>query len=43
LVEKVRYARHPLIKKAILGVIDVNGDLKERMDRIYNLNITDPD
>lgn len=32
-----------MIKKAILGVIDVNGDLGERMDRLFDINVNDTD
>ncbi|KAM3134278.1 hypothetical protein pb186bvf_013563 [Paramecium bursaria] len=38
-VEELQQARYPLLNKAILGVIDVNGDCKDRLDRWFQIDV----
>ncbi|CAD8063976.1 unnamed protein product [Paramecium sonneborni] len=38
-VQLMQDARYTLLNKAILGVLDVDGDCQERLERVYEINV----
>lgn len=40
LVQAVHDSRYALLNKAIVGIVDVNNDAAERIERLFNINVT---
>lgn len=38
-VDELQESRYALLNKAILGVIDINGDVDTRLERVYEINV----